>query len=807
MLEVCEEEKCLTCSEESNLLGLCLSCNEAKGYKKVNYTTVLTEFYDCILNTSSKINKFYYNETTQEYRPCYKRCKTCSKAVVYSEFYYITPYDQYKALDTLQCPEESKYLVKDGNKSYCIYDCKNDEVYKYLYNGVCLKECPSNTVNRNYICNEITDKCNLGEIIMDEKNNITKESTDILVKTYISEFNYTNKHVTLHKNKKYSIIIYKNRECISELSLEMPKVDFKDCYDKVKSYYQINEDLIIVIINRKENNNNGQTYYSFFHPLYGNKLDAEEICKDETIKVTQNLTSILKEDTEKYELQSFLIDQGINIFYMDDPFYTDLCYDFENPCNKDIPLSQRIKIIYPAVSLCDEGCQMDGIDLDTMTALCNCKFNDIANNNMIKDNELLNSVVGDIFDFVESSNILVMKCYNYIFKDFSNSIGGILSIVSIAGSIICSLTYFLIGKSQIKVYVYNIFDLREQLIMNKNKKGVKFNLEPKEIKIKSKKENNFDNYSTMEKRRIKIEKPKMDDYDVKSTYNDLINFRLNSEKNFKSEKELEQISIKSKNKNKNKKIIKKKLDIFSAIKEDQEYSKFFEEYLATSLDDLEYDDAKVKDERKFCEYLKERLKKNQMIAFTFISSDPIKIRSMKIMLFILNIVLYFVVVGLFYNEDYINTLFNLDENDEHFFSYITRSIDKFIYTTLVSIVIGYIVDCFFVEESKIKGIFRREKDNLVQLKIEIVSLINNILNKNLSFIIMLFGLLILAFYYLLCFNYVYPKTQIEWLKCSVTIFILMQILSTLKCFLQASLRFLSFSCDSEKLFKISRLLN
>ena len=117
------------------------------------------------------------------------------------------------------------------------------------------------------------------------------------------------------------------------------------------------------------------------------------------------------------------------------------------------------------------------------------------------------------------------------------------------------------------------------------------------------------------------------------------------------------------------------------------------------------------------------------------------------------------------------------------------------------------MDCFFVEESKIKGIFRREKDNLVQLKIEIVSLINNILNKNLSFIIMLFGLLILAFYYLLCFNYVYPKTQIEWLKCSVTIFILMQILSILKCFLQASLRFLSFSCDSEKLFKISRLLN
>ena len=87
----------------------------------------------------------------------------------------------------------------------------------------------------------------------------------------------------------------------------MPKVDFKECYDKVKRTYHINEDLIIAIIDKKDKNKD-QTYFSFFHPLSGQKLDAEEICKDETIKVTQNLTSILKEDTEKYELQSFLID-------------------------------------------------------------------------------------------------------------------------------------------------------------------------------------------------------------------------------------------------------------------------------------------------------------------------------------------------------------------------------------------------------------------------------------------------------------------------------------------------------------------
>ena len=40
---------------------------------------------------------------------------------------------------------------------------------------------------------------------------------------------------------------------------------------------------------------------------------------------------------------------------------------------------------------------------------------------------------------------------------------------------------------------------------------------------------------------------------------------------------------------------------------------FFDEYLSTSLDDLEYDDAIVKDHRTFCEYLMECLKEKHII--------------------------------------------------------------------------------------------------------------------------------------------------------------------------------------------------
>ena len=112
---------------------------------------------------------------------------------------------------------------------------------------------------------------------MDKNHAINEETTKIFVDTFISEFNYTKKHITLHTNQDYTIIIYENRECITELSLEMPKVDFKECYEKVKNEYNINEELIIVIINKKDKNG-GQTYYSFYHPQYGYKLNAEEIC-------------------------------------------------------------------------------------------------------------------------------------------------------------------------------------------------------------------------------------------------------------------------------------------------------------------------------------------------------------------------------------------------------------------------------------------------------------------------------------------------------------------------------------------------
>ena len=57
----------------------------------------------------------------------------------------------------------------------------------------------------------------------------------------------------------------------------------------------------------------------------------------------------------------------------------------------------------------------------------------------------------------------------------------------------------------------------------------------------------------------------------------------------------------------------------------------------------------------------------------------------------------------FYNEEYISYIFHLTKDG--FLDFIPRSINRFFYTTLVGVIIEFIVEFFFVEEKKMKRIF------------------------------------------------------------------------------------------------------
>ena len=304
-----------------------------------------------------------------------------------------------------------------------------------------------------------------------------------------------------------------------------------------------------------------------------------------------------------------------------------------------------------------------------------------------------------------------------------------------------------------------------------------------------------------------LDKKNKDGMNINSKYN-YINYKL-STKNFKFNNKLSfnDTSNESNINNINSKIITskenfKKTNLIEGIKNDID----LKEYLVTDADDMDYDDAIRKDTRKFCEFFSDKLKSNQIILNTFFIVEPLKPRAIKILLLILDIDLYLFVNALFFNEEYISQIFNSNKK-ETFFSFVPRSMDRFLYTTVVGVVLNYITDFFFVEEKKIKGILKREKDSDIILRFEMTQIIKTIKNRYFYFILISFIITTLTWYYIFCFNNIYPHMKEEWIKSSFIIIIIMQILSILLSLLEAIIRFLSFKCKSEKLYKLSLFLS
>ena len=64
----------------------------------------------------------------------------------------------------------------------------------------------------------------------------------------------------------------------------------------------------------------------------------------------------------------------------------------------------------------------------------------------------------------------------------------------------------------------------------------------------------------------------------------------------------------------------------------------------------------------------------------------------------------------------------------------------------------------------------------------------------------------ISWYYVTCFNVVYPNMSTEWIKSSITIIIIEEILSFIFFMSEIGLRLMSFKCKSEKIYKASKFL-
>jgi len=246
--------------------------------------------------------------------------------------------------------------------------------------------------------------------------------------------------------------------------------------------------------------------------------------------------------------------------------------------------------------------------------------------------------------------------------------------------------------------------------------------------------------------------------------------------------------------------LKKSYKYDNLIGEKVDLTKFIE----TTFEEFDYDDVIDYDKRGFCEYLWDKLKCIHMIINCFCLNEIIRPLPIKIALLVLTIELYFLINGLFYSDSYISEVFNSTKK-ENLFSFVPRSYNRFLYSTMVGNFIEYIIKVLLVDEAKLKKLFIKNRKDKLFLRYEMSYFLKSIFIKIKILIIINYIITFFSWYYLSCFNNVYPNIKFEWILSSLLIIIIVQILPFVFSFLETIIRFISIRCESEKLFKLSLL--
>ena len=205
----------------------------------------------------------------------------------------------------------------------------------------------------------------------------------------------------------------------------------------------IKEPIVVMVTNKTSK----ETKYAFADPEQGNLLDICGFFDDSIILVREDIQSLIDDlDDKKEEYIMHMTKQGINVFDINHEFYTNLCFHYNSPNNKDIPMNDRIPTFFVNITPCDTGCINKGVDFELEKFKCECKFKSFADNNALNSN-LYGQSIAEMINIISSLNIEVLKCIKDIFnkKYFVKCIGGHI--------IIFNIEFFLFRFIAFKIYI------------------------------------------------------------------------------------------------------------------------------------------------------------------------------------------------------------------------------------------------------------------------------------------------------------------------------------------------------------------
>ena len=365
------------------------------------------------------------------------------------------------------------------------------------------------------------------------------------------------------------------------------------------------------------------------------------------------------EDKEKYDYVQYLSQQNIDVFNLSSDFYKDTCYYFISPVKKDIALKDRIKIFFPNITLFENGCNIKSINSTTMKAECECKLNNLINNNALANNAFYKSQVGNIEEFLSQSNLEILKCGSSILKHLklTSFIGSFIFLAFILCQIILSIIYFSLSIKPLKKFINDIIELYIFHIKKHDNFPPKKSSKDKRVKFANNTKKGKNVSSNKSKAKINFTEinkesnaPKTDISMSKKTIKNSSSKTITKiHKNKMSNKDIKihtltNKQIKYKDKIKHESVI---CDSNIILSSKNDFNINIEEYIETDIDTLPFEEVIEIEKRKYCEYFSEQLKSNLLSINICCGKDPLKPTPIKILLYIITIELYLFINALF----------------------------------------------------------------------------------------------------------------------------------------------------------------
>ena len=757
--------KCKECSIESNKLNLCILCNTKENYyPKENDMTNENGFVNCY---DSLPDGYFFNNSTNSYKSCYKTCKKCNEIgniynhkciecfptstlndsncyEICNSFHYFDSLNEYHCTQKDECPKGYK-LIKEKNK--CIDDCEKDDEYKYEYNNKCYQtpvkpKCNNYSLFINKITKECLDECNIFDFfnnICGLRNNNDKNFKDIMIKNIGNEIesgliNY------IFKNNYYlgdiNDFIIKDNDILYQITSSynqkhneynnISTILFEDCENILKRIYNIekNQSLIIFKVEYYMNNYLIPIIgYELFHPINNSKLNLK-YCDDELINI--NIPVVIDEKhLDKYDPNS--------------DYYLNDCYPYTKNNRADILLKDRQdEYNKNNFAICESNCTFKNYKINSKKSVCFCQIKSEQIEISKIDNQA--HLLSNEFKIDEGffSSLSTLKCYYTLFSSngLIKNIAFYLSLLIFVFMITLIGYFYKIGYNSLIIRIENLLLEKEKTnknnsnnISQKEKKNNIFNVRSiKNIKNKD---------NTLKKQNLKFKQLPV-----------VINKELigkediNASDNFSSSNQRSSIKMDM--------IYSKKTNNININKIKSNDNMNYYDY---ELNSFSYEFAIKYDKRPYYKYYISLIKTKHPIIFSFLNTKDYNSMIIKIFLFLLSFCIYYFINCLFITKSTIHKIYEEDGN------YNIRYFTPFIiYSFIISHFLISVIKYLSLSQRNILDI--KNEENIEKAKEKTIEIKKLLAIKYTIFFSISCAFVLFNGYYLSSFGAIYQNTQI-----------------------------------------------